>query len=64
MLNSLPASTCKFAVLKMAFSHFLKDPSNKIRLVNISTKLSESKFWYDRIHGIGLDLSFQTNSTV
>ena len=33
MLNSLPASTCKFGVLKMAFSLFSKDPS-ETRLLN------------------------------
>ena len=44
MLNSLPASTYKFGVLKMAFSLFSKDPSEQNPSVKHIYKLSEAKF--------------------
>ena len=44
MLNSLAASTCKFGVLKMAFSLFSKDPSEQISLLNISTNFQKQSF--------------------
>ena len=44
MLNSLPASTCKFGVLKMAFSLFSKDPSEQNPYVKLLTKFQEQSF--------------------
>ena len=44
MLNSLLSSTCKFGVLKMAFSLFFKDPSNLIGLLNISANCQKQSF--------------------
>ena len=44
MLNSLPASTCKSGVLKMAFSLFSKYIKKQIGLLNISTNFQKQSF--------------------
>ena len=44
MLNSLPASTCKFGVLKMTFPLFSKDPSEQNPYVKLFTNFQKQSF--------------------